>query len=106
MLNQAQESRTVRDYVFHCCGQPFVGAYEIRKHLFEYHREEYEKYFKRSIKACTQKYVSKDVAHYIAIQGEEKLYRKMRAVKGYDNKPSPKVGSGLHLIYTPMGNKK
>ena len=30
----------------------------------------------------------------------------MKQVKGFDENASPTIGSGLHIIYTPMGNKR
>ena len=95
-----------KGYVFHCCGQSFPYLLGLKKHLMEFHRDEYKTHFKAQVGVSERKLEAQKEIHRKAIQGEQKLYEKMKQVKGYDDGPSPAVGSGLHIIYTPMGNKR
>lgn len=95
-----------KELVFHCCGQSFPYLLGLKKHLMASHPAEYKRHFKHAIGVSERKLEEKKEIHQKAIQGEQKLYERMKQVKGYDEDASPTIGSGLHIIYTPMGNKR
>ena len=83
-----------KGFVFHCCGQSFSHLHGLKKHLTAFHREEYKSNFKSLIVISERKLEAKNEIHRKAIQGEQKLYERMKQVKGYDEGPSPSAGSG------------
>ena len=106
LLTQIRDCVYEKDLIFHCCGQLFPNLFGLKKHLMEYHQEDYRRHFKHAIGCTNRKLKDKIDIHQKAIQGEQKLYERMRQVKGYDEGASPTVGLGFHIIYTPMGNKR
>ena len=105
-LKQIRDCVYEKGLVFHCCGQTFPYLLGLKKHLIATHPEESKRHFKHAIGVSERKLDEQKEIHRKAIQGEQKLYERMRQVKGYEENASPTVGSGLHIIYTPMGNKR
>lgn len=112
ILDQIEEGKNVKRYVYNCCGTSFPSLYEFRQHLFTSHPDELKNIFEIHLHREPSK-LTKEEVHKMANKGKKKkekaIDRKEKretARKNQDAYPTASKGDFFRLIYTPMGNKK
>lgn len=98
LLKQIEQKKMTNKGTYRCCGKTHHGLFEFRKHLFECHPVEYNRYFVTEL--------HRDAPTSIRGVG-------IMTSKSPKRNPGPREAflersesDRFHLIYTPMGNKR
>ena len=101
ILKQIEQQRDKRHGSYRCCGKTHQSLFDFRKHLFEYHKDEYHRYFVKELHGSAPSTV-----RGIGISVSNSPTNKKEAAKREKAEQTRVKGEYFHLIYTPMGNKR
>ena len=95
LLKQIKNKKASRKGSYRCCGKTHFGLFEFRKHLYECHPIEYNRYFVKALyRPAPQSVMGFGIKKIELSSSNSGSY-----LPQYE-------GDHFHLIYTPMGNKR
>lgn len=98
---QIEDNKSKRNASYICCGHEYRTIFDIRKHLFECHPEDYKKHLRKKL--------HRDIptpVRGVGVKVHKKSSYKKRRKRNSDTGFTVYKGDYFRLIYTPMGNKR
>lgn len=107
LIEQIVEGRGDDSFVYHCCGQEYVGAESLAAHMKACHAEEYVEKIKYLLRTSRVRLPSSGTIHAAVNRHKRKIEKeaKAKANRRSRRRIEPE-GNGQRPIYTPMGNKR
>ena len=98
---QIEKNKGKRIVTFRCCNCTYKSLFDFRKHLFECHRQDYDRHFTKKL---SQNFPT--IVRGVDVSVSKNTKKKKSSARNEDSYLNPCKGDHFHIIYTPMGNKR